>query len=331
MKEVLVPIQQDLADLEKNLVSFLETGDSFQDEISAHIFRSGGKRVRPAVFLLCASALGLTNDLRFPVAAAIEYIHTASLLHDDVIDSADTRRNNPTVNALWNNTVAILSGDRIHATASRLLNRARNFELFEHVSETIQKMSESEIFQLTILWKNNTTYADYQRVVEGKTARLFETAALAAACVLQLPQDSVQHFAHYGRHLGHAFQIVDDCLDFDGSEEIVGKPLMADILEGKITLPLILALESESPDSNELRALTRSICDTKAASPQTLKRMRELVISEGGVKRARILAEHHAEQAQLSLKLGTQNVPITNPLALQSLTRIPQLLTERNA
>jgi geranylgeranyl pyrophosphate synthase len=331
MKELLEPIQADLIELEKYLVSFLETGDSFQDQISAHIFHSGGKRVRPSVFLLFANALGWNDATRFAVAAAFEYIHTASLLHDDVIDSANIRRNCPTVNAQWTNTIAILAGDRINATASRLIVRAKNFDLFDHVSETIQMMSDSEIFQLTILWKNDTSYAEYRRVVEGKTARLFETAAIAAARIINLPTDKLKFFADYGNNLGYAFQIVDDCLDFDGSENIVGKPLLADLLEGKITLPLILACEAQTPLGNELRNLTKLICEQKTASTEQLQKVRELVIANDGVQKARAAARKHAEIATESLHMAMKNEFVANSNALHALGRIPQLLTERNA
>ncbi len=333
MKELAAPIRRDLEILEKKLCSFLETGDELQDKISAHIFRSGGKRVRPALFLTCAKVLAWENENRFAVAAALEYIHTASLLHDDVIDSADKRRGKPTVNATWDNTIAVLSGDRVHATASRLLICARSFELFDRVCEAVQKMSESEIFQLTILWNETTSHSEYNRVVNGKTAVLFEVCSLAAAQILNLPEHVIKEFGSYGRNLGFAFQIIDDCLDFDGSEKTVGKPLLSDLLEGKITLPLICALkESKTKNGkNNLESLVSEICKSKFASAEQLTQVQTLVHTTGGLAKAREAAKDYAFSAIKNMENALKEVTISNSEAANALLRVPHLLLERNS
>lgn len=331
MKDITKTIRGDLDILETKLTEFLETGDNFQDKISAHLFKAGGKRVRPALFLTTAKALGLTSENRFAVAAALEYIHTASLLHDDVIDSANTRRGKPTVNALWDNTVAVLSGDRIHATASRLLICARSFELFDKVCEAVQKMSEGEIFQLTILWKAGTTHEEYYRVVLGKTAKLFEVSALAAAQILNLPTNAVNHFGAYGSHMGFAFQIIDDCLDFEGTEKELGKPVMLDLIEGKITLPLILAMHHEGEHTIELKNLIRTICDAKHATPEQIERVHWLVKTTNGVQKAREIAKREVSSAIENLEHAFAHTTIAHLDSANALRKVPNLLLERNA
>jgi octaprenyl-diphosphate synthase len=331
MRELAATIKSDLDALEKNLPSFLETGDSFQDKISAHIFRAGGKRVRPALFLAIAKALGWQHENRFAIAAALEYIHTASLLHDDVIDNASTRRGKPTVNALWDNTIAILSGDRVHATASRLFIRARSFELFDSVCEAVQKMSESEIFQLTILWKQNTNQQDYNAVVHGKTAKLFEVCASAAPYILNLPAHTTECFAAYGRHIGFAFQIVDDCLDFTSTEKELGKPILVDLCEGKITLPLILAMASGCEASIELKNRVIEICEHKASTPENLLRVQHLVHQANGVELARAQAKKEIDSALQNLNAAFQSSPAQNSAAAEALMRVPNIILERNS
>ncbi len=331
MKELTSPIKGDLEILEKKLPGFLETGDALQDKISAHIFRAGGKRIRPALFLATSKALGWQSEHRFAIAAAFEYIHTASLLHDDVIDNAMSRRGKPTVNALWDNTISILSGDRIHATASRLLILARSFDLFDSVCEAVQKMSESEIFQLTILWKQNTTPQEYNRVVLGKTAKLFEVCAAAVPQILSLPQGAIQNFAAYGRHIGLAFQISDDCLDFNGTEKDMGKPVLMDLSEGKITLPLILAMASGSESSVELKNRVLEICERKSATPNELLRVQQLVHIAGGVELARAQAKQEIAFALENINAVFKIHTPQNTAAAEALLRVPNLILERNS
>jgi octaprenyl-diphosphate synthase len=330
MRELAAPIKADLDILEKKLTGFLETGDAFQDKISAHIFRAGGKRVRPALFLAIAKTLGLESENRFAVAAALEYIHTASLLHDDVIDAAGSRRGKPTVNALWDNTIAILSGDRVHATASRLLICARSFEMFDSVCEAVQKMSESEIFHLTILWKQNTTKEEYERVVHGKTAKLFEVSALAASQILHMPSEVQDGLASYGLNLGFAFQIIDDCLDFQSTEKDMGKPVLNDLSEGKITLPLILAMKSDYEESIELKNLVISVCEKKSATKDELLRIKTLVHLANGVTLARNIAKEKVESAKSALQKAFSAAKIQDAAALEALARVPDLLLNRN-
>jgi octaprenyl-diphosphate synthase len=331
MKELAAPIKSDLETLEKKLPSFLETGDDFQDKISAHLFRAGGKRVRPALFLAIAKALGWQHENRFAIAAALEFIHTASLLHDDVIDNAGTRRGKPTVNALWDNTIAILSGDRVHATASRLFIRARSFELFDSVCEAVQKMSESEIFQLTILWKQNTTQQEYNTVVRGKTAKLFEICASAVPYILNLPPQTIENFATYGRHIGFAFQIIDDCLDFTSTEKELGKPILVDLSEGKITLPLILAMASGSEASIELKNRVIEVCERKSSTPENLSRVQQLVHQANGVELARAQAKKEVEIALQNMNIAFRNSPAKSLDAAEALLRAPNIILERNS
>ena len=291
-------VEEDLKNLESKLIDYLKTQNQPTNQILETIFSSGGKRIRPSLFLLCAQILNYEGEFKFPIAAVCEFIHTASLLHDDVIDNSTLRRNKPTVNSVWGDETAVLSGDLIYSTACRLMVRTRHLDLIDCFAECIRAMSESELFQLEMLWNKNTTVDDYFKIVQGKTANLFEASCLTPAYLNKSDTKICLNLSEFGKNLGFAFQIFDDCLDFDGDENIVGKPVASDFVEGKLTLPLLYALEK---NDDELNLLVNKAFETSNLAIEDKLRFISRVKELGGLKMALNKAEEFAKSARNSL------------------------------
>ncbi len=219
--------------------------------IGEHLLSSGGKRIRPALVLWTAELHGYCGPRRTQVAAALEFIHTATLLHDDVVDGSELRRGQAAAHALWGNRRAILVGDYFYACASRLIVEDGNFDVLRVFSNTIGSMAQGELIQLQQSFQPEISETQYYRVIEHKTATLLAAASEIGAIVADVDKASVQTCAEYGRQLGLAFQIRDDALDYSAGEDVLGKPRFTDLHEGKVTLPLIFALERATPAERE--------------------------------------------------------------------------------
>jgi octaprenyl-diphosphate synthase len=318
-----------LAELEPKLVEYLLTPNEPTNQVIAHIIASGGKRIRPRLFLTCCDLIGYEGPHRHPIAAVCEYIHTASLLHDDVIDNSTLRRGKPTVNSVWGDETAVLAGDLIYAAACRLMVRTGSLPLIDCFAECIRYMSESELYQLQLLWKWNTTQSEYLKVVDGKTAMLFaascQTPAFLAACDAAVAEAL---FA-YGQALGTAFQIADDCLDYTQSEKQTGKPAVSDLFEGKVTLPLICALENATPSE---RSFVQGIAaGAVERSLQAQDELCDLVRAHKGVERALDFARDAASTALHALDEVTSTLPHRCAASLQTLREFPASVLNRNA
>jgi octaprenyl-diphosphate synthase len=285
----------ELRALEPKMVEYLRTPSEPTNRIIAHIFESGGKRIRPGLFLLCCDLLGYTGEHRSPIAAVCEYIHTASLLHDDVIDNSTERRGRPTVNSRWGDETAVLSGDLIYSAACRLMVKTGSLPLIDTFAECIRFMSESELFQLELLWKPQTTQADYLRVVTGKTACLFSASCQTPAFLSGHDGPIADALAAYGLSLGMAFQIADDCLDYTTQGDDLGKPAVSDIYEGKVTLPLIFALRSASLAERQI--IENTLDGNLEKTPSNQSRIQDIVVSSGGVTQALDLANAQIDKA----------------------------------
>jgi octaprenyl-diphosphate synthase len=311
MLRILEPVADDLVALEPKLVEYLLTPNEPTNQVIRHIFASGGKRVRPALFLLSCKAIGYGGEHNFPIAGVCEYIHTASLLHDDVIDSSTLRRGKPTANSVWGDETAVLAGDLIYAAACRLMVRTGSLPLIDAFAECIRFMSESELFQLELLWKTDTTRAQYERVVAGKTAALFEASCRTPCFLAGLPKEAAEALGDYGRSLGFAFQIADDCLDYEGQENLVGKGVTADLLEGKFTLPLILALGNAAQGGAQFagfRALVSRIVETGEATAEDKRALVEGVHASGGLLEAKAIARGYAQNGREALNAALEIV-----------------------
>jgi octaprenyl-diphosphate synthase len=216
-----------------------------------HVLGSGGKRVRPALVLLSAELCGYTGPRRVQVAAAVEMLHTATLLHDDVVDFSALRRGRPSAMALWGNRRAVLAGDFFYARASAMMVEDGDLDVLWVFSNTIRHMAEGEILQLQRSFDPEVTEAHYYAVIDRKSAALLASACEAGAILGGVTRAERRRLAEFGRELGLAFQIRDDALDYEAGAEVLGKPRYTDLREGKVTLPLLLALKRCTPAERE--------------------------------------------------------------------------------
>ena len=217
-------------------------------EVTAHLIEAGGKRVRPLMTIACAKLCGYAGEDHVKLAATVEFIHTATLLHDDVVDESRQRRGRPTANLLWDNQSSVLVGDYLFARAFQLMVETGSLRVLDILSGAAATIAEGEVLQLTAARNLATDEGTYLRVVRGKTAALFEAAAEVGGVVAGAPEAHVAALAAYGDALGVAFQIVDDWLDYGGAGDGIGKALGDDFREGKITLPVIRALAQADAD-----------------------------------------------------------------------------------
>jgi geranylgeranyl pyrophosphate synthase len=248
------PVQQDLGLVEETLTSIRDVEMPVLGEMLALALRPGGKRLRPALALLSGGFCEYRLDLLVPLAASIELLHTATLVHDDVIDNADLRRGQPTANSSFHNSTTVMLGDYMFAHAANLVAQTGNIRVIRLFADTLRRMALGEIVQDMAAYDADQTVESYLQRIGGKTASLFSTACEGGAIVSGAPEDRVGALREYGYNLGISFQIVDDILDFVGDEAEMGKPVGSDLLQGTLTLPSLLLLE-RAPDDNPVRRL----------------------------------------------------------------------------
>jgi octaprenyl-diphosphate synthase len=236
-------IAPDLALVEAALRDQLESKVELIGVLGSHLLSSGGKRLRPALLLLSAELCGYTGPRRIELAAALELLHTATLLHDDIVDLAEMRRGRPAANAIWGNRRAVLAGDFFYARASSIITEDGDLEIVESYARTIRLMAEGELLQLERSFDAEITEAHYYDVIERKSATLLSNCCEIGSLLGGVTRGERNRIREYGRQLGLAFQLRDDCLDYESELAALGKQPFADLREGKITLPLILTLK----------------------------------------------------------------------------------------
>ena len=230
----------------------LESDVVLINQVGHYIVNSGGKRLRPMIVLLAARALGYADNRHIDLAAVIEFIHTATLLHDDVVDGSEMRRTRDTANAVWGNAASVLVGDFLYSRSFEMMVEVGSMRVMEILSHATNRIAEGEVLQLLNCNDPDTTEEKYREVILRKTATLFEAGARLGAVLCDAPPDEEQALADYGLHLGIAFQIIDDALDYSASGEDIGKNIGDDLAEGKPTLPLIRAMAVCSDDQRQL-------------------------------------------------------------------------------
>lgn len=236
-------IAPELERVEAALRDTLDSKAALIPVLGEHLLSSGGKRLRPALVLLAAELCGYVGPRRIELAAALELLHTATLLHDDIVDLAELRRGRPSANAIWGNRRAVLAGDFLYARASSIVVEDGNLEIVESYARTIRVMAEGELLQLERSFDVAVTEANYYDVIERKSAALLANCCEIGSLLGGVTRGERNRIAEYGRQLGLAFQLRDDCLDYDAKVAELGKQPFADLREGKITLPLILTLK----------------------------------------------------------------------------------------
>lgn len=243
MLKIISPIAEDLASVDQAVRNDLQSDIKLIKQICDYIVSAGGKRMRPIVLMLLARALGYRGREHIFLATMLEYVHTASLLHDDVVDESDLRRGKPTANFKWGNASAILVGDFMYSRAFQLMVKTKNLRICEIVSGAVNRISEGEVIQLLNIHDTSVNESRYFDVIERKTGVLFEAGARMASVVAGVSGEIEEKMATYALSLGRAFQIIDDVLDYTGTSKIIGKNLGGDLKEGKMTMPLIYALK----------------------------------------------------------------------------------------
>lgn len=249
VKEIFELVRDDLALVEQEIAAQNAAAIEPVSEISSYLREGGGKRLRPALLLLAAGASGYRGPSAIRLGAVVELIHNATLIHDDVIDGANTRRGRPSANARWGNHMSVLAGDWLYMQSFEMALRERNFAILDILIDLTQSMVEGELLQLTRLGRIDLTEVEATELAYRKTACLFSGCSRLGAVLGQQPKQIEDALAEYGRNAGLAFQLVDDLLDFTASPEQLGKPVLSDLKEGKVTLPLIFALRADASQS----------------------------------------------------------------------------------
>lgn len=245
-------IRPDFDALNDLLISQLGSDIDLIEQVSQYLIQSGGKRVRPLVTLMTARALNTQNEHHIPLAASIECLHTATLFHDDVVDSSDARRGQPSANAMFGNSASILVGDFVYSRAFQMMVSVGRLDVLKLLADTTNQISEGEVWQLKNQHRADVSETEYDQVITRKTAVLFEAAAACAGLATDQPDEVIGALKTYGLELGFAFQLIDDYLDYAGDSDDLGKNLGDDLADGKCTLPLIRALTEASKEESDL-------------------------------------------------------------------------------
>ncbi|WP_339143850.1 octaprenyl diphosphate synthase [Pseudoalteromonas galatheae] len=252
-------VEQDMLDVNQLIHQQMQSDVALVKQLGLYIVNSGGKRIRPMLALLAARALGYEGDKHITLATIVEFIHTATLLHDDVVDESLMRRGEPTANAEFGNAASVLVGDFIYTRSFQLMVSLGNMEVMQILADATNIIAEGEVLQLMNCNDPDTTEKSYMQVIYSKTAKLFEAATLLPAVVLEQPDEIKTALKLYGMHLGTAFQLVDDILDYSANAELLGKNIGDDLAEGKPTLPLIYAMQhANAQQSAQIRTAIES-------------------------------------------------------------------------
>jgi octaprenyl-diphosphate synthase len=285
-------VEPEMLQVDQVIARRLDSGVPLVGSVSRYIISAGGKRLRPVLLLLCCGALGFKGDQRFNMAAVVEFIHTATLLHDDVVDDSALRRGSPTANAKFGNPASVLVGDFLYSRAFQMMVDSQSMRIMEVLANATNIIAEGEVMQLMNMHNAGLDEAGYLQVIRSKTAKLFEASARVGAILSSATPDMEEACAAYGQALGTAFQVIDDVLDYTGDASIMGKNLGDDLREGKATLPLIAAMQRGTP--SERQAIQLAI---ESGDVTQLDAVIEIVRKTGALDIARQAAQQEAQRA----------------------------------
>ena len=302
-------VSDDFAAVNDKILHQLHSRVGLVEDISHYITEAGGKRLRPLLALLAARACGYDGNRHIDLAVIIEFIHTATLLHDDVVDISMLRRGRPTANANWGNASSILVGDFIYSRAFQMLVNLGDLQVMSLLSDTTNQIAEGEVFQLTKAGDPATTREEYLRIISDKTAILFAAALKGAAIITRATPEIQETLYQYGIDLGIAFQLADDVLDYEGDAATMGKNAGDDLAEGKPTLPLIYSIEQAS--NGEADVIINAI---KEKSARNLDKIVTIIKTNGALEHTRAFAESYVESAKKRLDVLPES-PFRDALA----------------
>lgn len=293
-------VQADLERVNKTIIEHMQSPVALIPQLAGHLIAAGGKRLRPMLTLGAAALCDYTGDRHIRLAACVEFIHTATLLHDDVVDESDLRRGQESANAVWGNQASVLVGDFLFSRSFQLMTADGSIEVLRILSEASAVIAEGEVQQLITTNDTETDESAYLEVIRGKTAKLFAAAAEIGAVVAERPKAEQQALESYGMNLGIAFQLVDDVLDYSAEQEKLGKTVGDDFLEGKITLPVILAFRR---GDDEERAFWRRTLEELDQQDGDLARAQKLMAQHNTLADSLERARHYAAIARDALGL----------------------------
>lgn len=298
MKQFEQLIKYEMTCLDEVIRKDLDSQVPLINTVGEYIISAGGKRIRPILTILCGKILKPENEMLYKMAAMVEYIHTATLLHDDVVDESGLRRGRPTANAVFGNAASVLVGDFIYTRAFQMMVQSNSLRVLKIMADSTNIISEGEVLQLLNIGRSDLTEAEYFKVIESKTAKLFEAGARVAAIVSDANDKQEEALANYAIYLGTAFQIVDDILDYNSSAEAMGKNVGDDLLEGKVTLPLIYILANGSDEDKKL--VSAAIDNPKNAD---IGKIVEIVKSGDALTYCTEMALEYVRKAHIELEL----------------------------
>ncbi len=289
-------INPDMQAVDALIQKRLHSDVALVNQIGHYIINSGGKRLRPMLLLLSARAFGFQGTHLINLAAVIEFIHTATLLHDDVVDASQLRRGQETANSVWGNEASVLVGDFLYSRAFQMMVEVKSMRVMEILSDATNIIAQGEVLQLLNCHEPNTTEADYLQVIRSKTAKLFEAATQLGAVISKQSSEYEQAMAAYGMHLGTAFQLIDDVLDYSATAEEMGKNVGDDLAEGKPTLPLIYALKQGT--SAQQQVLHEAI---SKGGKEFIGDVIKAIVSTGAIEYTKNVAQKEAGMAMSAL------------------------------
>lgn len=285
-------IAQDMREVDQVIAHRLDSGVPLVGQVARYIIAAGGKRLRPALLLLICGALGFKGAQRFNLAAVVEFIHTSTLLHDDVVDDSSLRRGNPTANETFGNPASVLVGDFLYSRCFQMMVDAQNMRIMQVLADATNVIAEGEVQQLMNMHNAELDEAGYLQVIRSKTAKLFEASARVGAILAGSSPELEEICAEYGQALGTAFQVIDDVLDYTGEAAVMGKNLGDDLREGKTTLPLIAAMQRGTASQRELIKMA-----IETGGVTMLDQVVDIVKTTGALDVARLAATQEAQRA----------------------------------
>lgn len=289
-------VSQEMVRVDQLITARLHSDVVLINQVAAYIINSGGKRLRPQLVLWASRACHYAGDSHITLAAIIEFIHTATLLHDDVVDASELRRGNETANSVWGNEAAVLVGDFLYSRSFELMVEINDMRVMEILAATTNRIAEGEVLQLMNIHEPDVSEAEYIAVIQAKTARLFEAATQLGAVIAGSNTQVETALASYGRHLGTAFQIADDVLDYVSDADAIGKEIGDDLQEGKPTLPLILAMRDG--DESQRALIAKAI---EQGGRERIVDVLDVVQSTGALDASMLRATQEADAAIAAL------------------------------
>jgi octaprenyl-diphosphate synthase len=314
-------IQNDLGKVEDTLELFTKSKNPLISEISDYLFKKAGKRIRPALLMLCARLFGYEGDDHILMSALVETIHTASLIHDDIIDHSDVRRGRPTIHAKWGSNITVLLGDYLYIKTLNLAVQSKHREVIQILTDTSAQMIDGELYEYYMSGNVDLNENDYLEILSKKTASLFRASCLIGGILSDTTEKERDLLAEYGRNIGMSFQVVDDLLDYTGDIGTLGKPVLTDLEEGRITLPLIYTLNHDGMENKE--RITQLI-QQKELGRETKGEILEIVDSNGALDYTYRKAESYALKSKEILNEFPQSI------YRDSLDLVPDFVLNRN-